>query len=140
MLLCRLAYVATIIHSQLSKYARDLKMETPSMEAYILGILGLSYLSGAVDGVSSPMSSKLCYQLNLCLMGKELRLIKKVMFGEIVGVVNMGSKALVHMCGIAGGVGFDHTRMFPAKDTAARIEPGEDDGTKETEKVELGGH
>lgn len=32
----------------------------------------------------------------------------------------------------------DHTVTFPAKDRAARNEPGEDDGTKETEKVSLG--
>lgn len=32
----------------------------------------------------------------------------------------------------------DHTVTLPAKDTAARNEPGEEDGTKETEKVEPG--
>lgn len=32
----------------------------------------------------------------------------------------------------------DHIGTFPAKETAARKELGEEDGTKETEKVELG--
>ena len=32
----------------------------------------------------------------------------------------------------------DHMGIFPAKETAARKELGEDDGRKETEKVKLG--
>lgn len=48
--------------SHLSIYVVDLKMEIPSSKAYILGIVGLSYIVNAVEGVFTPMSSKFRHQ------------------------------------------------------------------------------
>lgn len=48
--------------SYLSTYVVDLKIEIPSSEAYILGIVGWPYIVNAVDGVFTPMSSDFRHQ------------------------------------------------------------------------------